>query len=374
MRKSLPTWILSIWLMLGPLAWCDDLSVSRMPYVGRILFGNGKIYISLDGFAEAMGANLVRTGFGWWVGQGIPDPFPSVPRAQVKIGEQILEMIQAKDTGEYFFPAEEACLALGGTAEWKSPKHLSLIPPVNRFPSKPPELQPGHADPTQTKTPQLTPQPQGKLGPLLSEADIPRYRTWDNPRAFFIPQYRSAQNPDAPASNGNCGPTSLAMVLMAYNRLPPSIPKDHPQRLINWCRAQMTGQPLEQDQGSSLRQMIPVARQQGLKSYIVGDLNALDLELARGHLVIFAGDVRNLGFPVEGPGGHAMVAVSHQGNHYVINDPGGFFRLAGSKLPVENMRKYFLVGLAFEPLSLSWEWHRLPWDRGAAWERLLSRH
>ncbi|MBT9588860.1 hypothetical protein IV102_36330 [bacterium] len=337
--RSRPRWLILTLLLVAAPLWTENLSISHIRYPGRLLFSKGCIYISVNAIADQMDMKLLRGGFGYWAGYSPPDELPSVPRGQVMVGNIVVPMIKPLDSKEYFVSAEAFCVGLGGKAEWNASGDLSLLRPQRPQPKqRPVEL------------------------PEVSSPKIPVAATSKNPEDFFVTQYKSAANPDGNQTNGNCGPTTLAMLALAYHTLPAGIQASNRQGLILWCREIMTGNSLDQEAGSNLIQMRKAAFELGLRSQWVDDLDDLDWELRKGRLVAVSGDVNKIGFKVDGNGGHALLAIEKHPDYYVINDPGGFYRTAGSHMSVPQMRQFFRLGASFQrwPLSTSDQTRRGP--------------
>lgn len=310
-------------------ACAQKLIISHIPYEGRLLYGRDHIFIAVKDLTRELNLKLLRTGFGYWAGYSPPDILPSVPRGKVMVGTQILPMLQVEDSKDWYVSAEAFCLASGGKAQWTLPAgDLAL--------TRPTRPEPKYVEPEET-APSVT---------------LPKAVASRKPEDFYITQYKSAENPDGNPTNGNCGPTTLAMAALAHNALPPGIQPSNRQGLILWCRECMTGNSLDQEEGTRLIQMRKAARELGMQTSWVDDVDALDWELRKGRLVAVGGDVARLGFKFRGQeGGHALMVVGRTREYYVVNDPGGFYPLAGAHMPLEDMKKFFGLGVAFLPKS-----------------------
>jgi hypothetical protein len=315
-------------LCLGLLAtgwlWAETLSIGKIPYSGRYLSGTKVIYAPLREFAKDLDVDVVRSGFGYWAGFEKPEQLAEIPLGKVVVNRATIHLLMDPTSREFYVPVQPFVQALGGTANWKG-EELALIRPLR---------------------------PKPRPAPVVideKQPELPIYQPPPDPTDFFITQYKSAENPDALAgTNSNCGPTTLAMVSLAYRSLPPGIRSNNRQGLILWCREQMTGNSLDQQHGVTLTQFAKAASSLGLAYKYVKDLDELDWELGKGHLVAVSGDMKKIGFlpSLPGPAGHLMLAVTRRDGKYAINDPGGFFRDAGDPMSREQMQKFWWAGLA----------------------------
>jgi predicted double-glycine peptidase len=141
---------------------------------------------------------------------------------------------------------------------------------------------------------------------------------WRNPIGFFISQFKSDYNTkeDTPG-NGNCGPASLTMAVMALGKI--SVSPDEANNAIERMRMAMTGKNNEHA-GTSFAQLRKGAEAYGLNAKQVGgSLAALQVELNAGHLPIVL--VSPHEFRNSTSTGHYMVVtkIDSQGVH--CNDP-----------------------------------------------------
>ena len=321
-----PLYSLLLALLLSLASPAQDLTISHLPYPGRILLGNkNEIYVGLNSIAREMDMKVLRAGWGYWAGYSPPDELPHVERNHVMVGETIVPMIKLAETNEFFLSAEAFCRGVGGTVGRGPLGELALLRPARPKPRY------------------IPPQEQQ----LESVVQVPLPPTARDPKKFFVTQYKSAANEDAKVTNGNCLPTTLTMIALAHNALPPGIRADNRQGLILWCREQMTGNSLDEDSGTNFGMVRQLGQKLGLSSRWVDDVDQLDWELRKGRLVAVGGNVQRIGFKSQGSGGHALLVVARNGDNYVINDPGGFYRLPGSLMSAETMKKFFDVGACF---------------------------
>ncbi|MBC7543368.1 MAG: peptidase C39 family protein [Candidatus Sericytochromatia bacterium] len=141
---------------------------------------------------------------------------------------------------------------------------------------------------------------------------------WRNPIGFFISQFKSDYNTveDTPG-NGNCGPASLTMAVMALGKI--NVSPDRADKAIEQTRLAMTGKN-NQMTGTSFGQLKKGAEAYGLSARQVGgSLAALQGELSAGRLPIVLVSPRE--FRNSKSTGHYMVVtkIDSQGVH--CNDP-----------------------------------------------------
>lgn len=140
-----------------------------------------------------------------------------------------------------------------------------------------------------------------------------------NPKAFFISQYKGAFNTreDTPG-NGNCGPTSLAMVAKAFGKL--NVTPEQADEAIERTRIAMTGKN-NQFTGTGLKQLAKGAASYGLTSREVsGSLAVLQQELALGRLPIVLIKPVAMGLGSKSTGHYVVVTkIDEKGIH--ANDP-----------------------------------------------------
>ncbi|HEY9898154.1 MAG TPA: C39 family peptidase [Pantanalinema sp.] len=155
----------------------------------------------------------------------------------------------------------------------------------------------------------------------------PRPLAHADPNDFFLSQMFDARwNPGAPAWSQNCGPASLAMVLKAYDMIPPLIgtPED-PQEFILKTRRAMMGN--EVDALSSLEDLERGAENLGLKHERTYGLESVRTAVMLGKPVIVAGNPVAYGgrfgsdrySPFDG--GHFVLVTGMTGSQVYLNDP-----------------------------------------------------
>jgi ABC-type bacteriocin/lantibiotic exporter with double-glycine peptidase domain len=135
--------------------------------------------------------------------------------------------------------------------------------------------------------------------------------------------YDATFNPQAPSSTANCGPTSLAMALVAFGKAPAST---DPENLIEQVRIRMTGQD-DLNQLTSESQVASAARSYGLKTNLVNSAAEVCDAVNAGNLVILAGNpaAYNKGLSpsqyMAFDGGHFVLVTGTVGDDVLINDP-----------------------------------------------------
>lgn len=156
----------------------------------------------------------------------------------------------------------------------------------------------------------------------------PRPLAHADPNDFFLSQMQDAKwNPRAPTWSQNCGPASLAMVLKAYDMIPPLIgtPED-PQEFIRKTRHAMMGN--EDDyQLSSLEDLERGAEALGFKHERTYGLEGIRTAVMLGKPVIVAGNpIAYSGrfssdqyAPFDG--GHFVLVTGMTGSQVYLNDP-----------------------------------------------------
>ena len=293
----------SLWLATLP-AWTQNVRIQDKRFEGRYLVRHGQLYLLLDPFSEALGARVGGAGEGYW-GTLLGGEAPvSVPAGFVQVGEKHVPLLL--ESGDVYVPAEVYCQALGlktgrdaGGALRISPKEAALGPPPRSVPS--------------------------------------------DPESYFVTQYRSRYNQWAPQSSANCGPACMAMVALAYGLAPPGLLPGDRQGLILWCRQSMTLGDQNENRATKAREIERVATQLGLHSRWIRRFQDLDQALAEGQLVIVGGNTQKI---ASAGGDHFLLCVGRQGSDYIINDPGGFFPAAGSRLPAGMMEQFFIEAIA----------------------------
>ncbi|GEM_PF-3363421 len=151
------------------------------------------------------------------------------------------------------------------------------------------------------------------------------------PRSYFLAQNNDPRwNRDAPANDGNCGPTCLAMACKRFGLYPPRMDANTPpQELILGCRLLMTG-ALNQNLGTNAFQWNAAAKILGFKSSFVGSFDDVDRAINRGAVVAVGGCPwvdRSYGPRYAGShhpvfhNGHCILVVGKQGGYFVVADP-----------------------------------------------------
>lgn len=139
-----------------------------------------------------------------------------------------------------------------------------------------------------------------------------------DPQSFFVSQYKSVSNSqeDTP-NNGNCGPTSLTMVAMAFKKL--SVSPKSADDAIEGTRRRM-GASSSQYDGTSYAELQRGAQSYGLNAKVLyGGLDVIRSQLKEGRLVI--AHVRpNYLFPKTTSGHYTVVTKIENGRVY-LNDP-----------------------------------------------------
>jgi hypothetical protein len=145
--------------------------------------------------------------------------------------------------------------------------------------------------------------------------------------AFFITQYHHARyNPGQGAkNNANCGPTSLAMALKAFDREPSDLSSPTRAReLITYVRREMTG-GTDENTWTYPVQVLEGAKRLGLNGEMVFSLEAIQRSLAvPGRVVVVnlnpsPAYAERLVYPYNG--GHFALLTGIQGNRAYLNDP-----------------------------------------------------
>ncbi|MNX68094.1 hypothetical protein D3C86_992570 [compost metagenome] len=146
------------------------------------------------------------------------------------------------------------------------------------------------------------------------------------PGAYFITQYtHPVYHPEpTPLENANCGPTSLAMAITAYGRVPRPYQGSR-DKLIEAVRLAMTG---TNDIGTwTYPAQFPLAAKQfGLGTQMVyGGVDGVLRQLSiPGRMVIVNVNptpayANQLAHPFDG--GHFALATAYDGEHIHLNDP-----------------------------------------------------
>ena len=288
-----------LFLSLAPAAGAQTLQLQSHAFEGKVIRRPDGLLAQLKPLAEALKVSVFPCGDGLWVGRQKPEKMPDVPSGQVMVGSQLLAT-EADDAGELYVPAEAFCRALGGTAR-RSDDVVNLIPPSNH-----------------------------------SAGAVRR----DDPASFFFTQMRSSTNPTASAANGNCGPACLAMAALAFDRFPLGVNPDDRQAMIRWCQVALTGRA-DDTLGSNPKQMMSAARQLNLNPDYIMQFEELDKSLLGGRMAIVSGYPEALGFNTGGHLSHAMLIVGKSGDDYLVNDPGLWYYVPGTRVRRDQLKAYF---------------------------------
>lgn len=299
--------LLLLWVLALPGA-AQNIRIREQRYEGRFLERHGQVYVLLQPFSEALGVQVCASGEGYCAGAVGEIPSAGVPRGSVQVGPSQLPLLL--ENGDEFVPAEAYSRALGFNTRRDAGGSLRIEP-------KP-----------------------------ASEKSAPVRRIPDDPESFFVTQYPSRYNRWATEKNANCGPACVAMVALAYGMAPEGLMPGDRQALILWCRQSMTLGRQDQTRGTTCHEIERAATQVGLNSHLIARYQDLDQALARGQLVVVAGDTNRLGW---GGGDHFLLCVGRRGSDYLINDPGGFCRVAGTRLPADLMERFFSQAIALFP-------------------------
>ncbi|MFN8613566.1 MAG: C39 family peptidase [Vulcanimicrobiota bacterium] len=302
-----PLLMLAMGLAWAP-AQAQNIRIRKQPYEGRFLVRHGQVYVLLEPFAQALGVQLAPAGEGYWSGPPDTGPVSPGPAAGIlQVGSRQLSLLL--ESGDVFVPAEAYSQALG--------------------------LKTGRD--------------AGGALTIDSQSEQARAavrRPPDDPESYFVTQYPSRYNRWASARNANCGPACMSMVALAYGVAPQGLLPGDRQALILWCRQSMTLGSQDQGRGTTYHEIERAATQMGLSSRLIRRFQELDEALAQGQLVVVAGDTSRMGW---GGGDHFLLCVGRRGSDYLINDPGGFCRVAGTRLPADQMEKFFSQAIALFP-------------------------
>lgn len=191
------------------------------------------------------------------------------------------------------------------------------------------------AKPTAPKPPVPAPRPVApKPG---APAKLP------DPASYFITQTRTQWNPGG-SINANCGPTSLAMALKAFGKLPAQY-QHNPEGFVEAVRRTMTGAD-NIHAGTYTTQVLAGARKLGLQAEHITSVTQLAQALSAGKLVVAQGNPAAYG---KEAGGHFILVVGRTSSGgYVINDPAYTGRPAVA-ISAAQMAKYLGDGVAVSP-------------------------
>jgi hypothetical protein len=179
---------------------------------------------------------------------------------------------------------------------------------------------------------------------VLLEGGVDR----SDPGSFFISQARSSSNPSGALDNGNCGPACLAMAARALGKWPAELPSQDYPGMLSWCRFEM-GHRSPESEGTNIPWLVKPAAKLGLQTELTQEPAEIDRWIEGGRLVIVAGALSDLQMP---GGTHALLVVGSYADDYLVNDPGLFFKLPGSRIKKAALQKFVKLGIAvFSPAS-----------------------
>lgn len=330
MRKQFLGLLVAIQFAASLVASGEPLRIRNNVFDGKTMTQDNTLYASLAPLTIAIGLSESRCGDGMWVGMGAPPAdLTNVPSGQVWVQGQLVPLVSG-DGGDQYVPAELFCKALGGSCRRDKVDHgLNLILPTTFA-----QITQVASAPVVDNSPKVA----VKLPPPPAD-----------PAAYFVTQYPSLNNPQGNWSNGNCGPTCIAMAALAFRRVPPGMLPGDRQGLILWCRESMTGGNVDESRGTTFHQVERAATQLQLNPRLVRRFSGIDAELNHGRLVAIAGKVGKLGFPSKGDGGHLILIVGQTAKDYIINDPGGFYKVPGTHLSREKLKAYFDFAVSLGP-------------------------
>lgn len=294
--------VVSLSLLLGLAAAADELQIRKTPARSPAVVREGVVYAPLTSLAEELGVKAWPAGEGYLVAEQAGDL--SVPAGKVQVRGKLLDLLE--EAGDPLVPAEAFCLALGGKVTHPERSVLNLIPPTA---------------------------PAAAAAKIVSKSD---------PASFYFSQIRSSTNPTGSRDNGNCGPACLAMAARAFGRWPLQISDSDLPGMMTWIRHEM-GHTSDEAQGTNIPWLTKPAEKMKLHPKLFQNFDELPNHLARGRMVIVAGQLSNLGLP---GGAHAMLAVSQVGDEIVINDPGLFYKQPGTRIQAVELRRFFILGIA----------------------------
>lgn len=290
-------WTLMALLSL-PLA-AEEIRIRREPARTPAVMREGVIFADLQSLTQELGVGVQPAGEGWRIGPADPAP---VPVGKVQVGKQMLDLVEGENGP--LVDAEALCLALGGKATHPERSVLNLTPPLAQGPVR------------------------------VNRAD---------PSTFYFSQIRSSSNPGGSADNGNCGPCCLAMAARAYGRWPLEVADSDLRGMMTWIRKAMGHGDSDEKAGTNIPWLTRAGDKLGLHPKLFQDFDQLSGHLQKGRMVIIAGQMANLG--VQG-GAHAMLVVGQDGENALVNDPGLFYKRPGTTIPLRDLRKFFILGIA----------------------------
>jgi len=191
--------------------------------------------------------------------------------------------------------------------------------------------------------PEPNPRPAPQPGPAPRPApprgvDAAGARAQQTPKAWFISQYRGAYNSrEDAAGNGNCGPTSVAMLAKAFGKIDPGAAGA--DAAIEDARRRV-GESRSEYKGTSVAGLARGLESYGLDAKTMWSVNIpkLKAELAKGRLLICHVIPSYLNPNTRSTGHYTTVYAIRDGKVY-LNDPA---RTAG---PVVVSERAFMEGV-----------------------------
>ena len=284
--------------LLASAVLANEILIRHVPAHSRAVVRDGVVYSPLGPLSEDLGVKVFPAGEGFAT-QDSGDP---VPAGKLRVGEQLLDLVD--EAGETLVPAEAFCLALGGRATHPERSVLNLIPP----------------------------------GPAVVAVKVNR----NDPATFYFSQIRSSTNPNGSTDNGNCGPCCMAMAARAFGRWPLQIADSDLPGMMTWVRRAM-GHTGDEHGGTNIPWLTRAGDKLGLHPHMFTDYGQLAGQVAKGRMVIVAGQLSKLG--IQG-GAHAMLVVGAQGDELLINDPGLFYKKPGTAIKSADLKNFFQLGIA----------------------------
>lgn len=291
--------LLALWALLGLTGWGEELRIRWSAARSTLVIRDQVWYAPLSTLAEECGVQIRPAGQGFQVAN--PARTLELPSGQLQVNDTQLDMLE--EDGQWWVSAEAFCLALGGKVTRPDHGVLNLIPPSPFLPAR------------------------------VQRSD---------PASFFLSQVRSSTNPNGSRDNGNCGPACLAMAARAFGRWPLHLADSDVPGMLSWVRREM-GHSSDESQGTNIPWLTKPAQKLQLHPQLFQDFEQLLHHLAQGRMVIVAGPLSQLNFP---GGTHALLVVGSSGDDLLVNDPGLFFKRPGSRIPADQLRGFFLLGIA----------------------------
>lgn len=171
-----------------------------------------------------------------------------------------------------------------------------------------------------------------------------------SPDSFFYTQFSSNWNPDGPSTSANCGPTSLAMAIKAFGKMPAGM---QPEVFIEQVRQRMTGAD-DIETGTTNQQIAQGAASYGLSTTPVSSMSDVDAALAKGQMVVANGNPigyehdhhmtgADYGNGARFSGHHFILVVAkNTDGSYTINDP--MSRKGSITVSGQDLANYFSDG------------------------------